>query len=236
MAQQRPSCSAESDKSELWVSEFTTKRNWSGPGLVFTIELPVNDEASLVSRCLQREPDAMRKLVERFQDDVFAVAFRTLGHREDAEDVCQDVFLRVFRSLRRWDPKRPLKPWILRITVNCCRSSFRKRSRRPAAHESLDHFAIAPPSDDSKELALEIGRAVNRLRFDHRLVFNLYHFEGIPYDSIAEIVGRPIGTVKTWLHRARLEVLRQLQERGMLEDATLLTRAPHGNSDVSTTE
>lgn len=196
----------------------------------------MNDEAALVSRCLRHEPDAMRELVQRFQNDVFAVAFRTLGHRQDAEDVCQEVFLRVFRSLRRWDPTRPLKPWILRIAVNCCRSNFRKRSRRPASHESLDNIAVTPPRDDSAELAMEISRAVDLLRFDHRLVFNLYHAEGMPYDQIAAIVGRPIGTVKTWLHRARLEVFRRLIERGMLGDGTLPSHSLSKNSDVSNTE
>ena len=85
----------------------------------------------LVRRCRQGRPDAMRELVERFQSDVYALCARLVSHRHDAEDVTQEVFLRVFRSLRRWDPARPLKPWIMTIAVNRCRTWLGRRRRIP---------------------------------------------------------------------------------------------------------
>ena len=72
------------------------------------------EEAALVRRCLDGEAEAVRLLVERFQGDVYGLCVRLLSHRHDAEDVTQEVFLRVFRSLRRWDSSRPLRPWRLR--------------------------------------------------------------------------------------------------------------------------
>jgi RNA polymerase sigma-70 factor (ECF subfamily) len=180
----------------------------------------VNDDASLVSRCLRRDPEAMRQLVERYQAEIFRLTWRIIGHHHDAEDVCQEVFLRVFRSLRTWDSSRPFKPWLMRIAVNAARTRLRTNARRPKNVDQLDEFATASPKDDSAELRQEIDRALSDLRFEYRTVFALFHGEGLSYEEMANILNCPIGTVKTWLHRARLEIHRQLVERGMLDEPT----------------
>lgn len=175
-------------------------------------------DAALVLRCLTGNPAACRELVERFQADVFGICNRLLAHSHDAEDVTQEVFLRVFRSLRRWDSARPLRPWVLGIAVNRCRTWIGRRGKGPELadylHETPDHR----PSDDSTELRTEIRAAVDALREDYREVFVLFHEQGQSYEEIAEVVERPVGTVKTWLHRARLEVLERLRSRGLVPD------------------
>ena len=88
-------------------------------------------DALLVRRALRGDSQAIQALVERYQTEVFGLCVRLLCHRQDAEDVTQEVFLRVFRSLRRWDSSRPLKPWIMAIAVNRCRTWLAQRSRRP---------------------------------------------------------------------------------------------------------
>ena len=148
----------------------------------------------------------------------FGLCVRLLGHRHDAEDVAQEVFLRVFRSLGRWDSARPLKPWVLSIAVNRCRTWLSRRARRPELADYLHDTAAAPPTDESGELVREIERALLGLRPEYRTVFALFHQQGQPYEKIAAVVGRPVGTVKTWLHRARLEVLDRLRRRGMVEE------------------
>jgi len=175
-----------------------------------------SDEAGLVQRCLLGQGDAIRQLVERFQPEVFGLCVRILHHRHDAEDVTQEVFLRVFRSLRRWDADRPLKPWIMGIAVNRCRTWLAQRARRPESVDYLQDTAPSPPPDDSAELLREIRAAVDGLRPDYRAVFVLFHEQGQAYEEIAQALERPVGTIKTWLHRARLEVLEQLQRRGMV--------------------
>lgn len=175
-------------------------------------------DAALVLRCLAREPAACRELVERFQGDVLAVCNRLLAHAHDAEDVAQEVFLRVFRSLARWDSTRPFRPWVLGIAVNRCRTWVGRRARRLELADYLHEAPDLRPADDSAELRTEIRSAVDALRDEYREVFVLFHESGQSYEEIAEAVGRPVGTVKTWLHRARIELLERLRTRGLVPD------------------
>jgi RNA polymerase sigma factor (sigma-70 family) len=177
------------------------------------------EEAVLVHRCLRGEPDAIRALVDRFQTEVFSLCVRILSHRQDAEDVTQEVFLRIFRSLKRWDSSRPLRPWIFGIAVNRCRTWLAQRARRPELVNYLQDSAPARAADDSSELVREIQDALRELRPEYRDVFVLFHEQGQPYDVIALAVGRPVGTVKTWLHRARMQVLERLRRRGMVGES-----------------
>jgi RNA polymerase sigma factor (sigma-70 family) len=187
------------------------------------------EDAKLVRGCLRNDAQAMRSLVERFQTDVYGLCCRLLRHRQDAEDVTQEVFFRVFRSLRGWDAFRPLRPWIMGIAVNRCRTWMTQRTRRPELVDYLQDTAACPPTDDSAELLAEIRAAVDELRPDYRAVFVLFHEQGQPYEEIAEALERPVGTIKTWLHRARLEVLERLKQRGMVpagEEKTPLEEPP----------
>ena len=186
------------------------------------------DDAALVRRCLRHDAEAVRTLVERFQAEVYGLCVRLLGHRHDAEDVTQEVFLRVFRSLRRWDSSRPLRPWVMGIAVNRCRTWMAQRVRRPELVDYLQDTATGPAPDDSAELVAEIRDAVGALRPDYRAVFVLFHEHGRPYDEIAEALGRPVGTVKTWLHRARLEILEYLKRRGMVAHEPFSDRVSSG--------
>ncbi len=174
----------------------------------------------LVRQCLKGQPDAMRELVDRFQPDVFAVCVRLLRHRHDAEDVMQEVFLRVFRSLARWDATRPLRPWILGITVNRCRTWIGKRARIPDSVDYLQDVPGRPDATPASELTDALRAAVDELRAEYREVFVLFHEHGQCYEEIASALERPVGTVKTWLHRARTQVLLSLRRRGFAEPET----------------
>ncbi len=174
------------------------------------------EDATLVRSCLRGDAEAIRALVTRFQPEVYGLCVRVLNNRHDAEDVSQEVFLRIFRSLKRWDATRPLKPWIMGITVNRCRTWLTQRARRPELVDYLQDTVASPVADDSAELLAEIQSAVGQLRLEYRMVFVLFHEQGQPYEEIAQALERPVGTIKTWLHRARLEILERLQRRGMI--------------------
>lgn len=175
-----------------------------------------DDDAELVRRCRAGDPEAMRRLVERYQADVFTLCVRLLRHAHDAEDVAQEVFVRVFRSLNRWDDTRPMRPWILGIAVNRCRTAMGRRKKRPETVDFLAETLESKPVPDTDEMQAEILAAVDELRSDYREVFVLFHEQGQAYDDIASAIGRPVGTVKTWLHRARAEILARLRSRGLV--------------------
>jgi RNA polymerase sigma-70 factor, ECF subfamily len=175
----------------------------------------VNDDAALVQRCLDGDEAGMRALVERYQGIVFGVCYRMLGQREDAEDVAQDVFLRVFRSLHRWDADRPLKPWLLTIASNRCRTALERRTRVPTPSEAPNHVSIEDGRSRRHELAEELQLALGTLREEYRMCFVLFYEQELSCARIGEILSCPEGTVKTWLHRARKELVEHLGRRGI---------------------
>ena len=112
----------------------------------------------------------------------------------------------------------PILPWLLEIAANRCRTALAHRGRRPTLTLAEPVEELADPRAgpaDPDNLAGEIERALSELRPDYRLVFGLFHEQNLPYDEIARAVARPVGTVKTWLHRARAELAESLNRRGV---------------------
>jgi RNA polymerase sigma-70 factor (ECF subfamily) len=176
----------------------------------------VSEEQELVRRCLAGDSTATLALVQAFQHDVFGLCFRVLRHRQDAEDTTQEVFGRVFHSLHRWDGVRPLRPWILRIALNRCRTNLHKRKRTPEPVEHLGHLPDRELARDDQELREAIETGLAELRPEYKEVFVLFHELGTSYDDIAVVLRRPVGTIKTWLHRARSHLAALLQRRGII--------------------
>ena len=174
------------------------------------------DDGALVRALKAGEPDAPRQLVERFGGLLFGLCLRMMGQREDAEDVLQETLLRALRGLAGFDGERPLRPWLVGIAANRCRTALGRRSKRPVAvgnpEEAPDH---RPGLADPDDLAGELERAIARLRPDYRTVFALYHEQALSYEEIAESLNRPVGTIKTWLHRARADLADDLARRGI---------------------
>lgn len=173
-------------------------------------------DALLVQRCLDGDEEAVRAFVGRHQGRVFGVCYRMLGHREDAEDVAQDVFLRVFRSLHRWDQGRPLNPWLMTITVNRCRTVLQQRTRLPSPSEFIE--VTADSTQDNADLAEELQLGLDGLREDYRTCFVLFYQQELSCVEICRILDCPEGTVKTWLHRARRDLAAFLRRRGVVRD------------------
>jgi RNA polymerase sigma factor (sigma-70 family) len=177
----------------------------------------LRNERMLVSACQANDPMALKDMVERFQSDVYRVCCRLMSDPHEAEDLAQEAFIRVFRSLHTWDQERPLKPWILSIAINRCRTALAKRAKRPSLSPLLDcNPGREVTAERSTELQQEIDAAVDELRAEYREVFILFHTEEIPYETIGSMMHKPVGTIKTWLHRARLAVVQRLRERGVV--------------------
>lgn len=178
-------------------------------------ELPL-----LVNRCLAGDQPSFGELISRFRGQVYGLCYRMLGQREDAEDATQETFVRVVRNLHRWDPERAFEPWLLTIAGNRCRTRLAKRMRRPGTI-TLDY----PIEDQSVEirrgklLAEEMDYVLRSVRKEYRDAFLLFHKHEMCYNEISETLGVPLGTVKTWVHRARRELVVKLSKRGVLSDS-----------------
>ena len=175
-------------------------------------------DAALADRSAAGDEGAAAALTRRHQRAVFGVCLRMLGRREDAEDAAQETFLRLFRHLDRWDRARPLRPWLMTIAANRCRTALARRARKkavlPGDLDPADHRT--PPADAA--LAEELQRAVDALRPDHRAAFVLFHYEELSLQEVADALGRPDGTIKTWLHRSRKQLCDALARRGVTPD------------------
>ncbi len=174
------------------------------------------DDRALVEALRSGDIQAPSLLFGRYHGMIYGLCFRMMRHRQDAEDVVQDTFLRALNGLKRFDASRPLRPWLLGIAANRCRTALGRRTKRPIPANSPEECVDRRPGlDDPEDLAGELDRALGQLRPEYRLVFVLFHEQALPYDEIAQAIGRPVGTVKTWLHRARLELVAHLTRRGV---------------------
>jgi RNA polymerase sigma-70 factor, ECF subfamily len=185
---------------------------------------PADELRPLVRRCLGGCQTSMLELVQRFQGQVFGLCYRMLGKREDAEDAAQETFIRVLRSLARWDEARDFEPWLLAIAGNRCRTALANRRRKPAADNLDDVPPVAAESDRNSHLAEEVQRALEQVRDEYRQAFVLFHEHEKSYGEIAEMMGVPLGTIKTWVHRARRDLMDQLKQRGAVEDVRYAVR------------
>jgi RNA polymerase sigma-70 factor, ECF subfamily len=178
-----------------------------------------DDVRQLVGRCLQGDQSAMVELVELHQGQVFGLCYRMLRHRQDAEDVTQESFSRALRRLHTWDNQRPFLPWLLAIAGNRCRTLLAARVRRPATNSLVEQA-----SDDTfdqqraSNLAEEVELALSTLRTEYREAFLLFHQHELSYAQIGATLDCPLGTVKTWVHRARRELIAQLRRRGVVQE------------------
>jgi RNA polymerase sigma-70 factor (ECF subfamily) len=169
---------------------------------------------ALIQRCLGGDQTAMLALVELYQGQVFGLCYRMLGQRQDAEDMAQETFVRALRSLKQWDSERAFLPWLLAIAGNRCRTCLANRMRRPPTISLLEPLPDRQPeAEPGGHLAEEVERALRRLREEYRVAFLLFHDEQLSYAEMGAALKRPVGTVKTWVHRARRELIEMLRKR-----------------------
>jgi RNA polymerase sigma-70 factor (ECF subfamily) len=173
-------------------------------------------EAALIARCAARDETACAELVAAHERMVYSLAFHLLGDRDEALDLSQEVFLRVFRTLASFRGQSALRTWIFRIVVNQARNRQRWWRRRFRSRQvSLDdHVGLCGDVESqdevlpdrllaSKEAGERIWEALDRLPFDQRTALVLREVDGLHYDEIAFSLGVAVGTVKSRLTRAR---------------------------------
>jgi RNA polymerase sigma-70 factor (ECF subfamily) len=171
----------------------------------------VADDRELVRAHLRGNRGAFSTLVERHQRRVYNIAYRMLGRPEDAADATQEVFLTCLRKLSRYRGESAFTTWLHRVTVNVCHDALRKRSREQPAREEEGPEPASRDVADAAAAAVDVQRALSLVPEEFRAPLVLHDLDDLPYDEIAEILGAPLGTVKSRIHRGRVALARALR-------------------------
>ena len=172
-------------------------------------------DRDLITAYAAGEGRAFDTIVERYERRVYAIAFRMTGNPEDARDATQEAFISALRALRSFRGDAQLSTWIHRIAVNASLDLVRRRSRKKTS--PLEEIGERPDTDAGPEdaavgasRAAEVHKALQSVGAEHRAVLVLCDLQGLDYAEAAEALDIPVGTVKSRLHRARLEMARRL--------------------------
>lgn len=175
------------------------------------------EESVLISRARDGDHDAFRELVERYQGAVYNLAYRMLGDPNDAEDAAQEIFVRIYRQLGRYDPTRKFSTWTLAIATNYCIDQLRRRRMQLVPLENIIPWARSRETGPEGEAITqesrdEVQRLIKQLPEKYRAPLVLRYFDEMSCAEIAEVLGMPEGTVKTQIHRARKALEKLLAE------------------------
>lgn len=183
------------------------------------MEAASQTDAELLAAHVAGDPNAFGELVARHRDRLWAVALRTTGDPEEAQDAVQDALISAFRRADSFRGEAQVTTWLHRIVVNACLDRMRRRQVRPTVplpeedgEPSGNRAALADPNDhlDARETAIEIQRALAELPADQRAAIVLVDIEGYPVEQAAEILDCPVGTVKSRCFRGRAKLAARL--------------------------
>ena len=196
------------------------------PSRVSYCETTVNDDAQLIGQALAGQTAAFGQLVQKYQDRLYNTVVHVAGNAEDAKDVVQEAFVQAFLKLESFQGASAFYTWLYRIAFNVAATHHRRRG----AMRSAEHIAVADghlrnsaegtreaadgPGErlEREERCRQVRQAISQLAEEHRMVLVLREMDGCCYETIAEILDLPVGTVRSRLHRARMQLREQLKE------------------------
>ena len=163
----------------------------------------LTDDTQLIAACRRGEARAIERLYHQYKRRVFGMAHRIVG-ASDAEEVAQEVFVRVFRGLAAFRGDSALSTWIYRLTVNAALSHLARRGRRhEVGDDALVEVAAPPETERDSALAARIEAALQKLPAGYRAILVLHDVEGLSHEECASILECRVGTCKSQLHKAR---------------------------------
>ncbi len=174
----------------------------------------MKDDFELIDQTLGGDSTAFGELVTRYQDRLYTAMVHVAGSRTEAEDVLQDAFVQAFLKLSSFQRSSAFYTWLYRIAFNLAVSRRRRRrpeisvdeSRETGGKEPISNQLEASEQAERQEGVERIRQALAKLGEDHRIILTLRELEGCCYDSIAEILDLPVGTVRSRIHRARAQL------------------------------
>ncbi len=185
-----------------------------------------DDDAQLIRKSLQGDSAAYGRLVQAYQDRLFNTIAHVVGCREEAEDVVQEAFVQAYVKLSTFQGHSAFYTWLYRIAFNTAVSRRRRKKSEVSVERSRELSGAEPvdtgdaPSErmEREERVEQVQRALSALSDQHRTILVLREMDGCCYDTISEILDLPIGTVRSRLHRARLQLRDQLVLQGHAAD------------------
>ena len=194
------------------------------------MDLAALSDRDVVARAAQGHERAYRELIGRYERPVFSLIYRLVRDRELAEDLAQETFIKVLNAIDRYDASYKFSSWIFKIANNTAIDSLRKKTLDTVSLDGSPHArsvaeaaegwsptAVARDENPQEyverlELGSALDRALAELRPEYRTAIVLWHMEDRPYEEIADIMDVPLGTVKTYIHRARKELRERLAQ------------------------
>lgn len=183
----------------------------------------VDEDVDLMLRVKAGDAEAFNRLMDKYQRTVVNLVFRFTGDAENAEDLAQEVFLRVYRAAPRYEPRAKFFTYLYQITLNLCRNAREKNQRRRT--QSLDSRPNDPEATwdvpdpevgaeamlQSQETAAQVQAAISTLSDEQRELLILQRFQNLGYDELAQLTRQTVSAVKAKLHRARLALKKRLE-------------------------
>jgi RNA polymerase sigma-70 factor (ECF subfamily) len=184
------------------------------------------DDSTLIQDCLKGSSDAYAALVRKYQDRLYNTVLRMTGHAEDARDLVQEAFVQAYRALDRFQGDSAFYTWLYRIAINAAISHKRRHKVMASIEGGLRGSSFDPAEDsshsdptgrlDQNDRDRQVREAIESLPVEYRTVLVMKEIDGHKYETIAHMLNCPIGTVRSRLHRARLELRDRL--RHLMED------------------
>jgi RNA polymerase sigma-70 factor (ECF subfamily) len=181
--------------------------------------MAINDDDYYIKKTLEGDSNSFSVLVERYQNMVFALALKMLKHREESEEVSQDTFIKVYKSLSKFNGESKFSTWIYRIAYNTCLDRIKKNSKynnnveiNEITSNEISHTESIFDSLENKERSIIVKQCMDKLPEDERIIIHLFYFEELNLKEIVEIVSVTEGNVKVKLFRARKKLFSIFKE------------------------
>ena len=180
----------------------------------------MSDDAQLIAETLKGQTAAFGKLVQNYQDRLYNTMVHLAGNAEDARDIVQEAFVQAFVKLDSFKGSSAFYTWLYRIAFNLA-AGFRRKQRPMGSLDcNREQFGMDPPDNNNgpleqlqrQERAGQVRQALAQLSKEHRTVLVLREIDGCDYETIAEILALPVGTVRSRIHRARMQLREELKE------------------------
>ena len=193
----------------------------------------MNDDAQLIAQALAGQTAAFGQLVQRYQERLFNTLVHVVGNAEDAKDTVQEAFVQAFLKLESFQGASAFYTWLYRIAFNAAITHRRRRGAMRSAEQNAAAAGLLRNSSEAgrqnaadgpsermerEERCRQVRQAISQLPEEHRVVLVLREMDGCCYETIAEILDLPVGTVRSRLHRARMQLREQLKEVLAIEE------------------